>query len=415
MNSGNIIGINITEKRTDICRFDPDANEPASVIAAFGGGREEFPTTLAYQPERGIWKHGYEAESLIEKGEAIAVPAFFRKCMRREEFRENGRDHSAAEILANYIALSLSSAGIEDPSAQIRSLAVSMPRTGRDIAETAGEAFAILGLLDGRAFLMDHAESFFYHTFRSSAIFKKEAALYHFEDDTSVNYISIGSNGTMIPYTVSVHETAAAELPKEAAKKDSEFARFVEQTLAFSECSAVFLVGPGFERSWAKESLKVLCRGARKVYYSSNLFSRGACYAAMDKCGLLRNNDIRFIGEDLVTDNIGMDVISEGERVFVRIIGAGTHWYEAENEIEFLLDNEQQIELKAVSIKDGSIRKIRMQLEGLPKRPPKTTRINLKIRYEDAKTCILSAHDLGFGELFPASNKVWEEVLIVKE
>lgn len=406
-----ILGIDINENETDMCRFDAGVKEPVSVIASFGGGREAYPTVLAFLPSSGEWKVGYEAENLIEKGEAVAVPYFFRKCMKGEEFRHSGKVYTAAQILAEFLRLSIAQTGVEDPVSQVRSLVVTVSQTGREIAQTAEQAFAILGFTDGRAHLIDHAESFFFQTFRSSAVYKRETALYHFAEDKSAEFLLIGSDGTMIPYTVSVHEKGKIELPEDEEEKDERFAAFAEETLSFSECTAIFLVGPGFDRSWAKKSLNVLCKGARKVYYASSLFSRGACYAAMDWCGILRHNDIRFIGDDLVTENIGMDMKTEGEYVFVQIINAGTHWYEADKEVEFLLGNGNEIDLKATGIRDGSVKRIRMVLDGLPKRPPKTTRIRLRIRYIDTGKCVISAEDLGFGELFPATHKVWEEVL----
>lgn len=409
MERGFVIGIDLNENQTDLCRYDYTEKEPVSVIAAMGGGSESFPSFLVYLPSSDTWKYGYEAQNLGEEEQAVPVPKFFRKCMKGEEFRADGRTFSAERILAEFIRLSLLSAGVEDAASQIRSLVLTVPKAGREIARTAEKAFAILGLSDGRAFLQDHAESFFYHTFRSSAVYKREIALYHFPDSSCVEFIRIGSDGTTIPYTVSVHGTDSIELSAAEEEKDEQFCAFIENTINDTEW--IFLTGPGFERSWAKESLNLLCRGARKVYHGSNLFSRGACYAAMDRCGILKHNDIRFIGYDLVTQTIGMDMSVDKESEHVQLISAGIHWYEADKEIEFIMDDPSEIVLRSVDIRDGSAKKIRMPLEGLPKRPPRTTRIRLRIRFIDTGRCLISAEDLGFGELFPGTHKVWEEVL----
>lgn len=49
----------------------------------------------------------------------------------------------------------------------------------------------------------------------------------------------------------------------------------------------------------------------------------------------------------------------------------------------------------------------RLVLDGLPKRPDRTTRIRLKAYCTDADTCVVKAEDLGFGEMFPATHKIW--------
>ena len=409
MDRGFVIGIDLNEDQSDICRYDYTEKEPVCVIAEMGGGRESFPSRLAYLVQSETWKYGYEAENLILSHEAVSVPDFFRKCMRGEEFKENGRTFSAARILAEYLKLCLQTAGVKDLSTQVRSLVLTVPKTGRMIAQTAEKAFTILGLADGRARLLDHAESFFFQTFRSSAVYKREAALYHFPDKASVEFISIGSDGTTIPYTVSVHAADSTSLPLNEEQKDAQFGRFIEDTI--TDTDSVFLSGPGFDRAWAKDSLQVLCRGARKVYHGSNLFSRGACYAAMDISGILKHNDIRFIGEDLVTQNIGMDMDVDGESEHVQLISAGVHWYEAESETEFIMDDPKELNLRAVDIRDGSVKRIKMPLDGIPKRPPKTTRIRLRVRFIDTGRCLIEAEDLGFGELFASTHKKWEEIL----
>ena len=52
---------------------------------------------------------------------------------------------------------------------------------------------------------------------------------------------------------------------------------------------------------------------------------------------------------------------------------------------------------------------IGMRLPGLPKRPNKTTRLDVKLQYISQDECEIMVTDLGFGEMFPSSGKVWKE------
>ena len=52
-----------------------------------------------------------------------------------------------------------------------------------------------------------------------------------------------------------------------------------------------------------------------------------------------------------------------------------------------------------------------MKLEGLPKRPPKASRVRIEVSFTSGTTMKLRVTDLGFGDLYPSSGKVWEEVL----
>ena len=120
---------------------------------------------------------------------------------------------------------------------------------------------------------------------------------------------------------------------------------------------------------------------------------------------LIRNNP------DLVKENIGMDMIVNGQQAYYPLISAGQHWYEQENSVEFLLNDEDRIVFRLSKLDGGERSKVVMELPGLPTRPPKTTRIRLDIRYEAADKCVMEATDLGFGELFAASGMKWTEIL----
>ena len=49
-----------------------------------------------------------------------------------------------------------------------------------------------------------------------------------------------------------------------------------------------------------------------------------------------------------------------------------------------------------------------MKLPGLPQRPNRTTRLSISLRYISAEECCITVKDLGFGEIYKSSEKVWE-------
>ena len=52
-----------------------------------------------------------------------------------------------------------------------------------------------------------------------------------------------------------------------------------------------------------------------------------------------------------------------------------------------------------------------MALDGLPERPNRTTRLALTLKYVSPKECEVTVRDLGFGEMYPFSGKVWKELV----
>ena len=110
----------------------------------------------------------------------------------------------------------------------------------------------------------------------------------------------------------------------------------------------------------------------------------------------------------MLTD-VGMDMRVMGAPAYHPLIEAGSNWYDCKASCELILENVD--ELVFIISKMGSTEKKRvaMALPGLPKRPNKTTRLFLELQYISQKECQITVKDLGFGDLFPSSGKIWKE------
>ena len=56
-----------------------------------------------------------------------------------------------------------------------------------------------------------------------------------------------------------------------------------------------------------------------------------------------------------------------------------------------------------------------MALDLNENRPNKTTRIRMNVRYLSTDRCAIKIRDLGFGDFYPATNRVWEKIIRVNE
>ncbi len=74
---------------------------------------------------------------------------------------------------------------------------------------------------------------------------------------------------------------------------------------------ASYLYGGYFDARWAKRSFQYLTFH-RHAFQGQNLFSKGACYGVMARCGKICMPDIIFQGVDMVKVNIGMKVRVKG-------------------------------------------------------------------------------------------------------
>ena len=55
----------------------------------------------------------------------------------------------------------------------------------------------------------------------------------------------------------------------------------------------------------------------------------------------------------------------------------------------------------------------KIELEGLPERPPCTTRLKIHVEMESVNQVTATIEDMGFGEFFPSSGKGWRKTITV--
>ena len=92
----------------------------------------------------------------------------------------------------------------------------------------------------------------------------------------------------------------------------------------------------------------------------------------------------------------------------------GENWFDISTVVEFLLISGSRVELIVTPLDGKEIRKIQVNLDGMPVRPEKTSRLRMKVSFSSGDTVKVVVEDLGFGEIFPSSNRKWEtEVKIV--
>jgi hypothetical protein len=207
---------------------------------------------------------------------------------------------------------------------------------------------------------------------------------------------------------VRLEDPVSVTLPQEPLNRDAAFRKFVRETLGNGICSSIHINGTGFDTEWAKESVKLLCYQRRKVFYGNNLFARGACAAGMERTEKKNLKIYRYMSRSLVTADVGMEMRVMGAPAYYPLIEAGKNWYECSAACELLLDGTEEL-VFSVTTQEGGKRKVVMPLPGLPKRPDKATRLSIRLQYVSREECRIEVRDLGLGELFAGSGKVWTE------
>jgi len=280
-------------------------------------------------------------------------------------------------------------------------------------------ALEMLDIPREQIFLQDHLESFYYYLLnQKKEYWSRRSALFEYKRDEITAYeLSIDYHTK--PAFVRVEKVSGIYLDAKARgdQNEKQWMKMKDQ-LFLNQCqnmfqdkifSSVFLVGKEFDKSWEHTSLQFLC-SKRSVFQGQNLFSKGACYGAMEQTGAAMIGDYLFTSPDMIEQNVSMPMMVKGKETYHSLISAGVNWYMANCKFEFILDDTREIKLYTKSL-SGEEMLHSIQLPDLPKRPNRATRIRMEAAFISRNKIKIRLKDLGLGDLYPATEKKWESVI----
>ncbi len=179
----------------------------------------------------------------------------------------------------------------------------------------------------------------------------------------------------------------------------------LEEILEEERISSVFLVGDDYEEQWMQEHKSLLKKGKR-VFIGKNLYVKGACCHGMELKA--KKMQYLYLCPEKVACNIMLRSEEDGKESWIPLVEAGKYWYEANTETEVLLLEEPELEFALIPIGRKEKKTMLIRLEHLPERPKKTTRLQIRVEFTDASHAKILIKDLGFGEIFPPSDLVYE-------
>ena len=406
-----IVGFDLGEKVSQLCYYDRREGEPVSMPMKVGSGQYTFPNCLSKKPGEEEWHFGLEVEYFVSQQEEIYLDHLYEFCSKERTVNVDGQERKVGELLGIFIGNALRILGVPDPVKSISGLMITTPKLTKAMVENIRVACEYMGFSRNRCFLQDYEESFYYHTlYQKVDIWSRNVALFTFDQD-EVAFSKLVMDKKTKPIQVSIKRGKRVTLHQEAVERDFDFYELIQESIGNEVFSSIFLVGEGFDREWAVRSVPLLCRHQRHVFYGNNLFAKGACYGAKEKVEERNLKGYLYAGNDLVRLNVGMDMMVFGTPAYHSLISAGVNWYEAVGDCELLLDDTEELTFVVSNMDNTKKERYSMALPGLPKRPPKATRLHLHLEFESANLCRIDVEDLGFGEMYPSSGLKWQETM----
>lgn len=404
-----IVGLDIGRTYSQICYFDRKEREPVSISVKAGSNLYEFATLLSKTPGKEIWHCGLEAEFHTAHEGDIPVHGILGICARETPVEIDGTSYLPEELMENYLSGCIELLGIGEPVRQIKGIMATVPILNAPLVRTLQKAGERLGFSREQFYIQDYAESFYYYAMNHRKENWNRRAGWFIFDVNQVSFAKLEIDTARRPMLAAVRYGETVMLPEDPEERDDAFHQLIADSCRNDAYTSIYMVGLGFDQSWAVRSVPYLCRNQRHVYYGNNLYVKGACFGAREKSGEDELKGFQYLSPMMIKSNVQMEMDVNGSVRNVAIVEAGKLWYEVYTSLELILDEKEELEFTVIPMEGGSRTRFVMKLPGLPKRPNKTSRLRLTVSYENEEQCVILAEDLGFGELFPSSRKVWTE------
>ncbi len=395
------VGLDIRDDITQIAVLEPSKEGPDILMAGGEGGGQ----TMNIKTEVEI------------PGSGLRVQGFLEKIYRQETIYADGRKSNPVNILAAFLRRTLSLTKKKYPSESIRMLVVTTEYRELSFITTVYKALEKLGIGKDRALVADRGQSYVYYVMsQKKELWVNQVGMFDFRD-SRITYYQMQADRLKRPAIVKVAEKDYSDYAQlfisgeqTDEEKSSIFEGMVHGAIHGQIITSLYMTGAGFENDFAADVMKKLCVG-RHLFKGDNLYVCGACYMARELGGERRLDDVVYLGEDIVTSDLTIQVYADAQERELPLVRAGTAWYHIEKEMDLIPDGDQELAvcIKNVVTKKQSVRLIPM--DGILGRTDRRARVGIQIRFSGPDRCIMTLRDKGFGEFFPSSYRIWEETI----
>lgn len=419
---GLIIGYDLCPDFVRISCYCPGSEEPEDFSFDELGEKQSIATLLCKKRGAEEWFVGEEALQLALTGSGIMVDNLLGMIQRKGETVLEGICYTADSLLDIFLRKTIQVVVAKYNNLQPSRIFFTIPKMEPAWMETIYQAAAGMGLESSQVCILCHADSFgCYIANHSRAGLSGITALFDLTK-MGLDYYEIRCNKSARPPQLLVqHEALEERFSLDILKEktgvrmaDSILTSCAERLFHGKVVTQVFLAGEGLAhcKEWSEKFLTAICK-QRKVYYHHNLFAQGALAAAIASLDTGSSTPYLLLCEGRIPSDITMEVVQQNTRKKLILCQGGSDWYEAGATVELIPDTCDTLQLQIRRLTDSRTRTSTISLSALPKRPERTTRLEVKIYFRSAEEMTVCIKDLGFGELYPATDTIIEQNIYI--
>lgn len=397
------LGVDLNDRYAMISFYERNKKEPETASMTAGSEIYQIPLVIGKKKNIGQWYIGDDARKKAKLSEVVCVESLWKRAKTGGQIEIDGEVYEAEALFLLFMKKLLQLPQMLGFSMHCDRLAVTLEHPDGHSMDILWRMAAGLGLGKEQFMVIDHKESFYYFALNQKPeLWMRDVCLFEY-DNGLLRACSLSRNPKTKPQVITITEECENKM---TGDRDLEFLEVLKKTFLNRTVSAAYLVGDGFDGQWMKESLAFLCRG-RRAFLGKNLFSKGACYAAS-----VREKEDQwpflYMGENEMKFNLCIKVNRHGKPEFYDLVTAGRSWFEMVGECEVILSGSNEIHFWKQLPNSREAQIETLELSDFPKRPDRTTRLRITAKPVSDEAVLLEIRDLGFGEIFKATDQVWK-------
>jgi len=405
-----IVGLDLGNEVSEICCYDNEIFEPVCLT-------EKAIPTVAGVKESGEWVFGEEAMSTWQAGRCTLLKNVIDKIAKGNPISVYGKEVRPVFLLALIFRKMLSLVHGYDQEETILKLVVTVEMPTKELTDNIYTALESLGIKKDRAVVVDYKQSYMYYVLsQKREIWVNDVGMFYF-GNKGLKYSQFTIDRRKTPNIVGITERDYSGIinmdmfGKDMDRLVYEFENVAQNAIHKQIISTLYMIGNGFENGWADESMRKLCYG-RRVFKGDKLYVKGACYGARYYAGKSNIEPFVYIDENMTTAHISARVYVGAGCQEIIVSKAGSVWYDVDSSFDIIPCEETELVMGITDIITKTSSKHIIALEDIcTRRPDRMSRINVRVRMQAVDKMIVTIKDLGFGEIYPSTNRIYERVI----
>ena len=428
------LGLDLGPEYTQLSYYNADTREPESVYHEEAKDTYMLPNIMfysAYHKRMGDnqndcykfidlsgWCVGARASAYRFEDKGTIVDGIYESTLKNENIEVEGRGYKASDLMVKMLVLHIKQFTDTLGGFVIKRLTVTVADTDPRIIQAVRGLKTALRLSHDQFNIVSHLDSGLCYIFaQPEPLRNNSVGLFDFGRAGLDFYrIDMTRKYPLIVTTQHINYHDKMNLRRFGRyheDMDETFADIVKECTEQVFISSVFLTGLGFSENWMKQSATVLCQG-RRVFVGQNIYTKGACYRSLG--GVYTESLSRYFidTEQTVKTNIGINLMDE-KNTFWPIVYGGLEWFNTRGRVVVFLDDTRRIQIVYQDILTEEEYIETIEIYGLPARPPKTTKLSIEVEYYGADKGAIVIRDMGFGNLYPTTNKIYRKEFDISE